>query len=342
MSFILAGALWFGGVGLAPGNPPATPGPAPASPAQAPSPASPVVPAALGAAVLAAVALSRRDPGSALALEPPEDAVVVFVPGHGQGPASEVFGDLIDLMRLDPDNARFFDYRLATGEADPVAASEHAAIDASVAALNAFLAAVATEGHPVWLVGFSKGGATVADLVADWDDGRYGLMDSVVGAFLLDPPISAGFQGWLQSAGRVKGSIPDDGGYDPVQCTWVLWGCHDERAHLGEAAGVDVLVIRNPKAGITSFSDQPEGLRVVNAPDAGPGFWSQVLHHPFGLVSRVAEAHEAVLDDPTVADCLVSEMWSRGSCDLEPAGGQRPTWFAGRGATGSPLGPKIL
>jgi hypothetical protein len=34
------------------------------------------------------------------------------------------------------------------------------------------------------------------------------------------------------------------------------------------------------------------------------------------LPARISEAHEAVLDDPEVARCIVSEMWDPGSCDL--------------------------
>ncbi|HEX9977988.1 MAG TPA: hypothetical protein VGB41_05085 [Acidimicrobiia bacterium] len=321
MPLLLAGTLWFGGLGLAAGD---APGPSPeVAPASPVAPAQvPVLPGAaiLGGAALAALALSRREPGAALGLKPPEDAVVVFVPGHGQGEASEVFDDLIDLMGLDSDAARYFDYRLVTGEENPVDASEHASIDDATRALNAYIGAVALEGRPVWIVGFSKGGATVANLVAAWDDGAYGPADAVEGAFLLDPPISAGAHGWLQSLGQGYGPIPDDGGYDPVQCWLVLWGCHDEREQLGEAAGVEVLVVRNPDAGVTSFGDHPDGLRVVDAPDGGRGFWDQVWHDPLGLPARVATAHEAVLGDPAVARCLVAEMSHTGGCDLKPAG----------------------
>jgi len=323
MPLLLISSLWFGGLGLAAGDEPVLDGrpeATPVAPAEpGPTPAAPAA-LAVAAAVAAAVALARRDPGAALGLEPPHDAVVVFVPGHGQGEASAAFGNLIDMMGLDPDDARYFDYRWVTGQADPVEASEHAGIDDSVRGLNAYLGAVSGEGRPVWLVGFSKGGATVADLIGAWDDGAFGPAGVVEGAFLLDPPIAAGAQGWLQSLGRAYGPIPDDGGYDPVQCGFLWWGCHDERAHLGEASGIDVVVVRNPKAGITSFGDHPDGLRVLNAPDGGPGFWEQAWRDPLGLPGRVAAAHDGVLDDPAVAQCLVAEMWDPGSCGLDPAG----------------------
>lgn len=323
MPLLLVTTLWFGGLGLVAEDPP------PMSPSVsevADSPASPPSPPGfpagafvLASAVMAAAALARKGPGSALGLRPPEDALVVFVPGHGQGEAAAAFGDLIDLMGLDRDDVRFFDYRLTTGQSDPVSASQRAPIDDTVRSLNAYVAAVAAEGRPVYLVGFSKGGASVASLIAAWDDGAFGPADSVAGAFLLDPPIASGTHGWLQSVGMMVGTIPDDGGYDPVACGFLWWGCHDEREHLGKASGVEVLVVRNPKAGITSFSDHPEGLRVVDAPDQGRGFWDQMWRNPLGVPGRVEEAHESVLTDGAVAACLVNEMRLVGSCGLEPS-----------------------
>ena len=343
MPILLAGALWFGGLGLAADERPVTDAPAAAEPVtpteQTPGPLLPA--AAVIGSLLAALAASRKEPGGALGLRPPEDAIVVFVPGHGQGSGPEVFADLIDLMDLDPDDARFFDYRLVTGGADPITASQSASIEDTTRALNAFVGGVAAEERPIWLVGFSKGGATVANLVADWDDGVYGPNNSVEEVFLLDPPIAAGLHGWLQSVGRAVGAIPDDGGYDPVACSFVVWGCDDEREHLGEAAGVDVLVIRNPNAGITNLNDFPDGLRVVDAPDDGPGFWEQFWSNAIGLPARVAAAHESVLDDADVASCLVAEMREPGSCPLEPAGPQRVPAPLLLGAIGVTLGPKV-
>ena len=350
MPLVLIGTLWLGALGLAPGDQPPSEGPAVTGSA----PAAPATPGSLpGAAVVlagaaaAAAVLSRKNPGAALGLRPPEDAVIVFVPGHGQGQGEAAFAGLVDLMGLDPDDARFFDYRLVTGESDPVAASEHASIDDAARGLNAFLAALAAEGRPLYLVGFSKGGATIAKLVAAWDEGAFGPADAVEGAFLLDPPISAGTQGWLQSLGTMVGSIPDDGGYDPVSCDFLWWDCHDERDHLGEASGVEVLVVRNPKAGITSFGDHPDGLRVVDAPDEGRGFWDQMWHNPFGVPGRVAEAHESVLGDRAVARCLVAEMHSPGACLLEPAGPPSGSKALGkrrrrRGPLHTPLGPRVV
>jgi hypothetical protein len=269
-------------------------------------------------AVAAAILAGRRtDAGSALRLRPPEGTRVVFVPGHGQAEGRRAFAALVAEMGLDPEDARYFDYRWVTGQSDPIAASQRAPVGATAAALNAYLAGVGASGNPVWLVGFSKGGATIAELLAMWDSGAHRPPVDVTGATLLDPPIASGIHGELQSAGRMVSWIPDDGGYDPVRCVFLKAGCHDTRAHLGEASGVEVLVVRNPRAGITSFSDRPPGLRVVDAPDDGPGPWEQLWRNPLALPGRVSEAHLSVLHDQSVARCIVEEMRAPGSCSLE-------------------------
>lgn len=270
--------------------------------------------AGLAAAMAALVARGEElSPADAVALD--GRPVVVFIPGHGQPHASGVFADLVAQMDLDADSTRYFDYRWAGGVADAGQASEHVPIDDAVSSLNTYVGAVAESNRPVYLVGFSKGGATVAELVADWDDGRWGPSRSVIGAALLDPPMAKGPHGWLQSLGRFWGPVPDDGGYQPVRCTFLGFGCTDRRAGLGESSGVEVVVIRNPKAGITSFSDVPRGLRVYDAPDEGRTLLEQLSRAPFGLPARVAAAHESVLHDPAVASCIVAEMRS-GACDL--------------------------
>ena len=114
------------------------------------------------------------------------------------------------------------------------------------------------------------------------------------------------------------GPIPDDGGYDPVDCR-LFRGCVDHRDHLGERSGVEVVVLRNPKAGITSFDDRPAGLRVYDVADEGRGPLASVLHNPFSYPGRVAEAHDAVLHDRRVADCIRAEMRRPGSCRIPAA-----------------------
>jgi hypothetical protein len=56
-------------------------------------------------------------------------------------------------------------------------------------------------------------------------------------------------------------------------------------------------------------------LRVYDAADDGPTIWEQLARNPFALPGRISEAHEAVLHDRNVADCIVAEMTS-GICDL--------------------------
>ena len=319
---LLVGVLALGpGLGLAPDDEPPVESSVPAAePAgNAPAPpnddALPATPILLGLTAAAAALASRRA-GAALGLRPPEETMVVFLPGHGQGAGEDVYGEFVDLMGLEADDARYFDYRWVTGDADPHRASALAPTTQTAASLNAYLAGVADGDRPIWLVGFSKGGTAVAELISAWDRGVYRPPVNVTGAMLLDPPMARGIHGTLQSVGRVVGGIPDDGGYDPVDCAFLWFGCHDNRAHLGEASGIDVIVVRNPRAAVTSFGDRPPGLRVVDAPDDGPGPWGQLVENPLRLFGRLREAHEAVLSDPAVARCLVAEMHRPGSCPL--------------------------
>jgi len=261
---------------------------------------------------------------------------VVFVSGHGNGSPADLFSRLVALMGLGPDQARYYDYRWADGGRNHQAASEYASIDETADALDGYLAGLADQGRPIYLVGFSKGGTGIAELVARWDRQDPGAAHGVIGAALLDPPMATGVHGWLQSVGGVFGPIPDDGGYDPIQCD--ARGCTDTRRHLGEAAGVEVVVMRNPQAAITNFADVPEGLRVYEASDGGPGFMETLLTRPWDLVSRVTDAHLAVLDDPRVAECLASEMAGSGYCSL-PVPGQHPP--AGLIAHGPASGLKV-
>jgi len=323
--------LWLSGLGLAPAD--SVPGPPPAESPGRPAPPAPLPPVAAGVAVAVVTAWRRRgapppdgaagiaegaSPGDALGLD---SSLVVFVPGHGDPPAEDVFDDLVGMMDLDPGSVRYFDYRWVSGDLDHRVAASEVPIDDAAAALNAFIAGLATEDRPIYLVGFSKGGATVAHLVADWDEGEFGPADAVQGAALLDPPMAAGFHGWLQSVGRMWGPVPDDGGYDPERCVLFSAGCRDTRDGLGEASDVDVIVVRNPKAGVTSFTDRPRDLRVFEAPDDGPSAMGQLISNPFDLPGRISEAHKSVLSDPKVARCLGAEIVEPGTCGLEEMSG---------------------
>jgi hypothetical protein len=339
----------IGGVGLAPGTAKTAPtvsAPTHAVPSAPEDSGGPVMPAALGASAALAAVLTvgagkrsrRRDdlvPGGALGLSPPEDALVVFVPGHGNGLGPELFGDLVDMMDIDPDQVRYFDYRWATGSGDPMDASENASVDDIADALDGYLAGLADAGRPIYLVGFSKGGSSLAELVGRWDQRGEEPTNLVGGVALLEAPIASGPLGLLQSAGRLWGPIPDDGGYDPIECSFLGSRCRDTRENLGESSGVGVVVIRNPKAGITNLAGVPKGLRVYNAADDGATFFETLWSDPLDLPSRVDRAHHAVLSDPRVARCLVSEMNRPGTCGLPRAGSLPPAGLIGRGPGGA-------
>jgi hypothetical protein len=316
------------GVRLAPDPAPA----ASAAVATVPVPGMPAglrLPAAAGgaAAGLAALAAARwrgRRPE-----EDDAEPLVVFVSGHGNGSPAGLFSGMVALMGLDPGQDRYYDYRWADGGRNHQLASEYASIDETADALDGYLAGLADQGRPIYLVGFSKGGTGIAELVARWDGQDPGAAHGVVGAALLDPPMASGLQGWLQSVGTAWGPIPDDGGYNPVKCD--RQGCVDTRVRLGEASGVEVVVMRNPQAAVTNFADVPEGLRVYEASDGGPGFMATLFTHPWDLVSRVTDAHLAVLDDPRVAECIAAEIAGSGACPLPVPGQHPPAGLIGHG-----------
>jgi hypothetical protein len=285
--------------------------------------------AGLAAGVVALAAstwAARRE--EELAVAGSGEPLVVFVSGHGSGSAPGVFAHLATLMGIHSTEARYFDYRWADGGADHTQASQEATIDELADALGGYVAGLAALGRPMYLVGFSKGGAGIAELVARWDGGQPGG-ERVQGAALLDPPMASGVHGFLQSLGTMWGPFPDDGGYNPVRC--VLWECADSRDQLGVASGVQVMVVRNPQSGVANFADLPEGLRVYEAADGGPGLLETLFTRPWAIAGRISAAHNSVLHDPRVADCIVAEMRQAGACPLPqtaPAGGV-PSWLDG-------------
>jgi hypothetical protein len=298
-----------------------------------PAPSWPTLPGALaalaaGIAALAAATLAGRREEEAAGTMLLGEPLVVFVSGHGSNPAPGVFAHLVRMMDLDPSQTRYFDYRWAAGGSSHVGASQQASIDETADALGGYLAGLAALGRPLYLVGFSKGGAGIAELIARWDRGQPRVA-AVQGAALLDPPIASGIHGFLQSLGMLWGPLADDGGYNPVTCS--LWECEDTRDRLGQASGVPVLVVRNPESVVANFGDLPAGLRVYNASDGGRGFLATLFTRPWAIVSRIAGAHNAVLHDQRVADCLVAEMRRPGTCPLPRAteGSGAPSWLGG-------------
>jgi hypothetical protein len=136
-------------------------------------------------------------------------------------------------------------------------------------------------------------------------------VDAVVGATILDPPISRGPLGLLQSLGWLHGDTADDGLFDPVRCGWS--GCRDLRDGLGERSGVEVVIVRNPDAVFTNFRDRPDGVRVYDLDDGGGSMLGR-FPSLAGMWKRMGEAHESVLHDDTVADCIAAEARRTGSC----------------------------
>ena len=160
---------------LAPGpepTPPEIAGVEAPVPVQAPG-GFPIAPGG-GAIVVAAgalVAAARRrasllasppTPSLGLGLKPPEDVIVVFVPGYASPSSAETFSELIDLMGLPDAQVRHFDYRWVNGFTDHAEAARSSDVGEAAAALSGFAAGVAGGGHEVHLVGHSKGGAVIA------------------------------------------------------------------------------------------------------------------------------------------------------------------------------------
>lgn len=311
----------------------------------------PLVPsggAGIGGAVIASAVLARRrrtgSPSSS------QDPLFVYVPGHGGDPQG--FDDLAGRIGVDPHDVRVFDYRWAWASDDPIEASQRASADDAADALGAYLAALGADGRPIYLVGHSKGGAVITEVVARWDEHPMVGVDAVVGATILDPPISSGPLGLLQSLGWLHGNTADDGLFNPIRCGWA--GCRDIRDGLGEQSGVEVVIVRNPDAEFTNFRDRPDGVRVYDLDDGGGGMLSR-FPNIFGMWNRMGEAHSSVMHSDTVAACIAAEAQRVGSCvwpvsntlatlrtsrriDMDPAKrwhAARDSGSHGRGASGT-------
>jgi hypothetical protein len=244
----------------------------------------------------------------------PPGMKVVFVPGHGSG-WRDHFDGLIGHLGLTDEQAYFFDWRSAVpGVSDHRTASERATASDAAAALQIMIESIREPGDQIYLVGFSKGGAAIAHLIADWDRDPDLIRPDVVGVTLLDTPMADGLHGLLQSIGLLHGSLPDDGGYDPMRRGWPGFLFHeDSRERLGERSGVEVVAIRNPDSLIANFGDHPEGLRIYDLDDGGPDLREAGIG---GFLPRIVEAHHSVLWSPLVADCIRAEMWQAGACAL--------------------------
>ncbi len=308
------------GLGLAPssdsgsGRPPAR------------SPFVPIGGAGLGGVALAGSVLVRRRGGGSRRDSGP---LFVYVPGHGGDP--DGFDDLAGRIGADPSDVRVFDYRWAWASSDPVEASRWAPTSDAADALGAYLAALGSDGRQIYLVGHSKGGAVITEVVGRWDAHPEKGVDAVVGAAILDPPIASGPLGLLQSIGWLHGDTADDGLFDPVRCDWN--GCSDIRDGLGEVSGVEVVIVRNPDAGFTNFWGRPDDVRVYDLDDGGGSMLGRFPDF-VGMWQRMGEAHNSVLHSDTVADCIASEAQVAGSCDWPEPRNIGALWGSGKSGAG--------
>ncbi|MBT8213260.1 MAG: hypothetical protein KJN71_08950 [Acidimicrobiia bacterium] len=334
-----------------------TPGPAPAPAAVAtptpprdapahghpfPWPGDPTLAGLMAAAL--ALRATRRPEDEGVGAAP----LAVFVSGHGNETTD--FDPLLTQMGLGSDEFVHFDWRATRLDLDHATASTHASVAEAAGDLHSLLQGLAASGRPIYLVGFSKGGATIAELLSWWDQDETLRVANVYGAALLDPPIADGFLGFLQSAGHAVGPVPDNGRFDTHRCDKL--GCRDVRDHLGAESGVELIIIRNPDAWVTNVRDRIRGVRMYDLDhDGGEHAARELLGtdeyagHPLSeLVGnviqagwRVVDAHNSVLAHPEVAQCLIAEIRRPGDCDETWAGGRRwpiySGWISGGGGT---------
>ena len=297
------------GLGLAPRSVPAATQPGAMPPPSAPLPPGGALPIGLGllggmgALGVASRPMHRRRRGE----EP--SVIYVYVPGHGGDP--DGFADLASRIGVGEDQIAVFDYRWVWPSEDPIDASQWARTSDAADALHAQVATLSRDHERIYVVAHSKGGAIVTEMVSRWDERPAVAVPAVTGVILLDPAIAAGPLGWGQSVGWLVGRVADDGKFDPIRCG--LTGCHDIRENLGRSAGVEVVVVRNPDAVVTSFRDRPAGLRVYELDDGGVNAFS-LWHRPRDVLGRVGEAHRAVLHSDAVAACITAEAGATGSC----------------------------
>ena len=249
---------------------------------------------------------------------------------HGDGGSAEHFDDLVGQMGLERSQLVYFDYRTVVDAPTSTAASRSATVADAAVELDRLIRGLASDHESVYSIHHSKGGAVGVEMISALDDGTRPPILEYDGAALLDPAIASGALGFLQRIGGPVAQIPDNGAFDPIRCTPA--GCTDIRADLGDAAGVEVIAIRNPDAVLTNFTDEPPGLRVFDLVDDGePSAWSR-WWNPLAFVQRAAEAHGSVLTHPAVADCITAEVADPGSCDWK--GAKRPirvSWGQGKG-----------
>jgi pimeloyl-ACP methyl ester carboxylesterase len=276
---------------------------------EAPDPSS-RSPVPLGVSALAAVGVL----GAGLVAERRRrrsmDPLLVLV--HGNGGSAEGFDPLLEQLSIGSFDVVAFDWSTVTSAESSTAASRFASTEAAAAELDRLIRDLARDHGNIYTIHHSKGGAAGVAMISALDDGTRPPIDGYRGAALLDPAIAAGGLGTTQRIGSISASIPDNGGFDPIECGDN--GCRDRREHLGDASGVEVITIRNPDALVTSFRDRPDGLRVLDLIDDGKPSALWYWNNPRGLAARVSEAHGSVLKHWAVADCISAEVSRTGSC----------------------------
>ena len=73
------------------------------------------------------------------------------------------------------------------------------------------------------------------------------------------------------------------------------------------------------------------GRRVAAGAAAAPAAAPPLSPRAWAIGSRIAAAHNSVLHDPRVADCIAAEIRQAGACPLSPAdrGNGLPSWLDG-------------
>ena len=292
----------------------------------------PVGGAGLGGVAVAGAVLARRR--TRVRDRSGQSPIFVYVPGHGGDP--DGFSDIADRIGIESGDLRVFDYRWAWPSGDRIEASRRASTGDAADALSAYLAALGEDGRPIYLVGHSKGGAVITEVVARWDAHPEMRIAAVTGTTILDPPIAAGPLGVLQSIGWFHSDTADDGMFDPIRCGWN--GCRDVRNGLGGRSGVEVVMVRNPDARFTNFWGDPDGVRVYDLHDGSGDMLDPFPNLP-DMWRRMGEAHNSVLHSDVVADCIAAEAAATGSCEWPGGGPTEATSRILRGHSRSWRGP---
>ncbi len=276
-----------------------------------------------GAATLAAAAVlmharRRRD----------DEPFYVIV--HGNGGSAHDFDVLLDSLGVTDDRVAAFDYTVVGRGDSSTIASRTTSTERAAEALDDLIRQLSVDHANIYSIHHSKGGAVGVTVIGNLDDGTNPPIDGYVGAALLDPAIAGGMLGRLQSAGGFSSWIPDNGGFDATRCT--DGACRDVRENLGQASGVEVMVIRNPDAEITNLRDDPDGLRVFDLENDG-GIAARYLAplSPLLAFKRIWHAHSSVLEHEAVSACIKAEVAEPGSCVWDDSTKRHPVWNSGGG-----------